>query len=910
MMEVSEAIDYAHQMGIVHRDIKPSNLVLDRDGHLWVTDFGLAMTQARESLTVTGDIPGTLRYMSPEQAMGQRSILDHRTDIYSLGATLYELITGRAAIDGEDRQAILRNIIDREPLRPRQYNPAIPRDLETIVLKAMAKDAAQRYQTAAELADDLRRFVADEPVRARRTRSIDRLWRWSRRNRRVATLLMAFLTLLGFTAVAGPLIAVRQTQLAQREKQSRQEAVQARDELRRLLCVSDTHAAYTAFHRHDLDLTRKLLYRHAPPEGENTERDFAWRLLHGMLQQAARTPTLHHPGEVNRAVFSPDGQLAATACVDGLVRLWICSDWTLMGELRGHQAEVGSVSFTPNGSELVSGSKDGKVVLWDVATMSFKETLFSCNGKSTVTALSPEGEKLAVVVESHEYAVILIDLATRTQKSIASQLALIPWVGFSLDGGLLAVASVDRTVRLWDVETGNLRHEFHDPFECYSAVFIPGGQLIATAGSDRWITLWDIESGSQRRRFAGHHPGENKLACSPDGSILATGSLDGIIRLWNADSGELLDTIAAHSGDIQGLAVSPDGRVLLSCSRDRTAKVWRLTERLMKHRTANPVEGWYTALGISPDGSMLAVGTGPVFVPNATGSLSLWEVRTARLRYSFGLQSDPVISVAFSPVSPLLATGGGQVKSFGQVRIWDARTGELLRELSGHTDQVAGMAFSPDGNLLASASLDGSIRLWNAWTGVQLQRFTPMCQDGQPFLAVSLSFSPDGSLLAVAGGQWQLGEVKLWEVATGREIDTLAMSGNIAGPVCFSSNGEWLFAGEFRRNVFLWRVVDRTLMRTFKSRSLVAGFAVSPDGKILATGGREGDVTFWDVATGGQLGEVWTVGGVFSVCFAPDGNTLIAGSSDKRITLWRAPANSLSGEVSSMSTFDADSTTN
>src|SRR5262249_41707794 len=162
----AEALHHAHELGVVHRDVKPGNLLLDGRGNLWVTDFGLAQLPTEASLTLSGDLVGTLRYMSPEQALAQRVGIDHRTDIYSLGATLYELLTLRPVFAGGDRQQLLRQIAFEEPVPPRRVNKAIPADLETIVLKALEKDPADRYATAQELADDLRRLLEDRPIQA------------------------------------------------------------------------------------------------------------------------------------------------------------------------------------------------------------------------------------------------------------------------------------------------------------------------------------------------------------------------------------------------------------------------------------------------------------------------------------------------------------------------------------------------------------------------------------------------------------------------------------------------------------------------------------------------------------------------------------------------------------------------
>ncbi len=198
-IQAAEALEHAHALGVLHRDIKPANLLVEASGHLWVADFGLARFGADSDLTRTGDLLGTLRYMSPEQALAHRVVVDHRTDIYSLGATLYELLTARPAFDGHNRQELLRRIADEDPTPPRQLDPTIPRDLETIVLKAMAKEPEGRYATAQELADDLRRFLADEPIRARRPGPLERTARWTRRHKPAVVSTAVVLLLALFT---------------------------------------------------------------------------------------------------------------------------------------------------------------------------------------------------------------------------------------------------------------------------------------------------------------------------------------------------------------------------------------------------------------------------------------------------------------------------------------------------------------------------------------------------------------------------------------------------------------------------------------------------------------------------------------------------------------------------------------
>jgi tetratricopeptide (TPR) repeat protein len=210
------ALEHAHATGVVHRDVKPGNLLVDRAGKLWVADFGLAKLGADAGLTVSGDLVGTLRYMSPEQALAKHGLVDHRTDVYALGATLYELLTGVPAVAGEDREEILRNIAFAEPVPPRRLDPAIPRDLETVVLKCLEKDPAGRYASAGELAADLRRFLADEPVRAKPPGLRTRLAKWAHRHRAVvwSAALVLVVTLTALAGAAGYVVRDRDARLA------------------------------------------------------------------------------------------------------------------------------------------------------------------------------------------------------------------------------------------------------------------------------------------------------------------------------------------------------------------------------------------------------------------------------------------------------------------------------------------------------------------------------------------------------------------------------------------------------------------------------------------------------------------------------------------------------------------------
>jgi hypothetical protein len=333
-VQAAEALDHAHQMGIVHRDVKPGNLLLDNTGRLWVTDFGLAHIQHGEaSLTLTGDLVGTLRYMSPEQALAKRVPIDHRTDVYSLGATLYELLTLRPACAGKDRQELLRQIAFEEPVNPRRLTEGVPQELETIVLKAMEKNPADRYGTAQELADDLRRYLADQPIRARRPSLAQHLAKWARRHRPLVTLALVMVLLVGIVALIGyatTMVALgREAEARQRAEEARgrevvehQLAESQRDAAQDRLYVSNMRLAQAAWETGDVERARELLEQHRPAEGQRDLRGWEWYYLQGLCH--GTLPTFTEPvGQVNSVAWSPDERyLAIQENFSGTVTVW------------------------------------------------------------------------------------------------------------------------------------------------------------------------------------------------------------------------------------------------------------------------------------------------------------------------------------------------------------------------------------------------------------------------------------------------------------------------------------------------------------------------------------------------------------------------------------------------------------
>jgi tRNA A-37 threonylcarbamoyl transferase component Bud32 len=373
---LARAMHAAHQRGIIHRDLKPSNVLLTVDGTPKITDFGLAKRlNVERGQTQSGAILGTPSYMAPEQTESANKKVGPAADIYSLGAILYELLTGRPPFRAETPWETVRQVVAEEPVPPRRMQMKLPRDLETITLKCLHKEPAKRYASAQALADDLRRFLAGEPVHARPIGQLERSWRWCRRNRAVAGLLAAVMLSMVLGTIAASFFALRATSQKERAE--------------RLVYYGQIALAQREWQDNEVAHARALLDA-CRPDLRGWEHAYLRRLCNSKEQTFQG-----HAGPVNSVAFSPDGKRIVSGSQDRTLRVWDAETGKETLTLKGHTDPVNSAAFSPDGKRIVSGSADGTVKVWDAETGHETITLKGHTGEVFSVAFSPDGKRIA-----------------------------------------------------------------------------------------------------------------------------------------------------------------------------------------------------------------------------------------------------------------------------------------------------------------------------------------------------------------------------------------------------------------------------------------------------------------------------------------------------------------------------------
>jgi WD40 repeat protein/serine/threonine protein kinase len=899
---VCQAVQHAHQKGIIHRDLKPSNVLatlLDGGPVVKVIDFGIAKALGEVCLTdktlCTGfaQMIGTPLYMSPEQAEMSGQNTDTRTDIYSLGVLLYELLTGTTPF-GKERlkeasfDEIRRIIREEEPAKPstrittlgqaatavsvnrksepRRLSQLFRGELDWIVMKALEKDRNHRYETASSFAADVQRYLRDEPVQACPPSAMYRFHKFARRNKAALMTAAAItLTVLMAGAVSSGLIW------------------RANRELRQTVYFQNIALAEREWSANNLRGMERLL------DGCPTDlRGWEWHYLRRLRYK--RLPPMEHAAAVLSVAVSPQGERIASSGQDGIIKMWDAKTGQELHSIPAHKDHVRSLAFSPDGQWLASGSWDKTVKIWDCRTGA--ERCIPFEGPKELVwsvAFSPDGKFLAsgggLSRPSEPLSELKLWNAVTGQevRSFHGHTGQVRCIALSPDGRRLASggAEHDQTVRTWDVQTGQELLTFRGhQHPIWGLAFSHDGCLLASCAASVLsgageLKVWDAVTGRVIHDLHQHTQSVQCAAFSPGGRRLASGSFDQTVKIWDVATGQETLTLRGHTGEVRCVVFSPDGRRLYSCAHDGTVRVWDATPLGNQEE-----ENCLTLHGHSDEVTSVAFHPqNPAVIASASidGDVKLWNTRTALPLLEWRTSS--VTSLALSPDGHLLATAGGPK----EVNVWDTTTGKLIKPLPRGLGGDISVAFLPDGRRIASAGFEFDVRIWDLTTGKP--HTLPRAHS---WVIHGLAASPDGRHVASASAD---GMVRLWDVDSGKEIAGPPLHKRARGwCVAFSRDGLQLASvcdGSVKIwDTATWKLLDSLTDQTGMPRSV----AFSPDGRCLAWGGTDSTVKVWQRATGETEVLRGHTNCVRGVAFSPDGKQIASASADGTVKIWNVPS--------------------
>jgi WD40 repeat protein/serine/threonine protein kinase len=863
--DVAEAVQHAHDHEVLHRDLKPANIMLSRDldglpGHelrltAKIADFGLAKILyevGEDTDTVDGHPIGSFPYMSPEQALGKPSEIGRMADVYSLGVILYQLLTGRVPFRGDSPHETIRQVLEDDAIEPCRLRPGLPRDLQTIVQNCLEKEQGARYASAGELAADLRRFGARQPIVARPPAFWRTAWRWLRKRPAVGGL-AASLVLASAGIWSG--LAWSNASLRESARRERAHAVEAnlhRREAesqswlnRRALHASRLIAASREREAGRIAEAQAILTQEIPAPGERDARALAWRLMHSLCyKDDAYLPS--RMGNVGAMAISGDGQLLATGWNDFYAASW--------------------------------------VTIWD-PTQPEKPTLARIEGRkrpSHISAMSfsPDHETLAVCEADLKGAPACISLWNALQPSqplsrVDLDFSSVEGVSFDSEGEFLAVSGTTSAMQarfaLFDVRSGVLKRVKAGVTSANQVVNLRdrgltaicldprGGRLVEAATGRAWLTLGPEAAGTC-----------TSAAVSGDDLSLALGQEDGRIVILDTKTGKARLSISLPEGAIvRSLTFSPDSTCILAGTTAKEAYLFDARTGTILRTATHDIRGQIRGTAFTPDGQSFITGGGDHHVAIRQMSPSPNPIIPAG-------HGNEAWSLSWSPDGKVLASCGDD----NLIRLWDARTGHEVGRSPASQTMVSVISYSPDGRQIASGDFGSRVMLWDP----KALGEAPPKVIGQVYHPRALAYRPDGRLLV--GGGFD-GSILAWDPATGRQVAVKKAGNEGLRVLKFNPAGNRLLSAGVDRQIRIWDARSLEFVSSFQAcDDEIWSLDFSPDGKHIAVGGKDGHLKIHRL-DGSSSRDIGVCGeGIEAVLYLPDGETVATAGLDGRLRLW------------------------
>ncbi len=970
--QVADALAAAHQAGIAHRDLKPRNLMVDDARQARLLDFGLAKSLGEGSISMSGEITGTAHYMSPEQTLAKRVSLDHRTDIFSLGVILYELLTLRRPFDGRNLQQIVYEICFAEPTPIHRQNPKVPRDLITICMKAMEKDPNRRYQTAAAMAEDLRRFLGWEPILARPAGTLSRIGKWIRRHRaESAAIGIGTAVLVGVLAVQmyrGAEDRRRSGELLQQAERAAdgedfETAIQRATEALalqpddptippRLELIQEKRTTRAVREQRDVAEANRLLAK--SKEAQETDRELALLLALEAVQlrdsPEARSAVLQalgsgyhvttldgHQGSIYMARFDGLGRRCATAGTDGVAIVWDVASGQVLQRLHGHEGWVVGVAFQPAGGLLATAGQDRSARLWDTSTGRCVSVL-AHEGTVDLVQWDQSGQRLLTTSNRYEngpFTAQVWDLRDPAQPrrlgACPAHSRLVGPSALAPDGATVASYGDPGFVRLWRADDGvELARLPHDR-RVTALAFAADGARVAVASENGAVRVFAVPDGSLVAEV--RHSRRVEAVAFQEGGGLLTAGADHTARLWSLERGGVeSSTLTGHGGPVGSAAFGAGGRYVVTGSDDRKVRLFdpATGAELARYEVGQAVKD----ATLDPDArrALLVAGGQRALLWDLTdthGTITLRHPSYVRDAF-FGKDGEHVATLCDDEI----------------VRLWNARSGQLVRTITGFGDPVLCGAMDPAGERLVAGTSGGEVIVSSVWDGQQLFRLqghrgkvncarfaaagNRLVTCGQDGAAIVWNANDRASLARIDRGTSVLAadlgadgrrlltvddkatEIQLWSVPDGRPLGTLrGHTGPIASAV-FDPTGELVLSASEDNTARITRAADGEVVRVLTADRPLRRAAFSADGSAVLTCGSSAVdhlVQLWDARTGVPLLRyAGHHGRIAQAAFSPDGAWAISASMDRTARIWPTDPVAVARRLSLRPLTDAERT--